>query len=149
MKNYLKYFKLVRLYVKYRWAIEIADLELLLFLHPEKIFNARRLKLAQIGMKWDKKRIESLVNRGLIGVVREKPSKLYSLTPLANRIINGVYRKLNGEEGVPDTRWSNPMYRGDAPYAQRNMRLPAEELNESIKRQRRRALELPSIDDHQ
>jgi hypothetical protein len=147
--EYLKYFKVVRAYVKAKYAVSLDDLEFLLFLSPEKVFNKKRLKLAEVGMSWDPKRLDSMIRRGLIGQLREKPTALYTLTPHARHIINSVYRKLEGKEPINTSPRSNPLYAPKAPYSYKLYRRQAEDLNESIIRQRRRAQESQGTDGPQ
>jgi hypothetical protein len=139
--DYLKYFKLIRFWVRIKYAITLEELELLLFLNSEKVFNQNRLKMAKIGMRWNHRLIDDLVKRGLIGQLREKPTKLYALTPHARHIINAVYRKLNGEEEMRTDPRSNPIYTPNGPYSYRRYRVMADDFNEVIKQRRRRAQE--------
>jgi hypothetical protein len=132
-----------------KYAVSLDDLEFLLFLSPEKVFNKKRLKLAEVGMSWDPKRLDSMIRRGLIGQLREKPTALYTLTPHARHIINSVYRKLEGKEPINTSPRSNPLYAPKAPFSYKLYRRQAEDLNESIIRQRRRAQESQGTDGPQ
>lgn len=147
--DYLKYFKVVRFWVRAKFEVDLDDLEFLMFLNSERVFNKKRLKMAEVGMRWDPKRLENMIKRGLIGMLREKPTKLYALTPHARHIINSVYRKLEGKEPINTNARSNPMYAAKAPYSYRRYRKQANELNDAIIQRQRRVQESLGMDGPQ
>ena len=62
-----------------------------------------------------------------------KEATLYELTYKAKRMINSVYKKLNGEE-IPEA--TNPLFKHDASYMQKVFRSFIKKLNKSIQQQR-------------
>ena len=66
--DYLKYWRVIRYWVKAKYGLSTPDLDMLLFLYSEEMFN------------------------------KGKQTTLYELTYKAKRIITIVYKKLNGEE---------------------------------------------------
>ena len=86
-------------------------------------------------MSWDVNRFDKLLRDGWIHVWRRKSGKettLYELTYKAKRLVNLIYRKLNGEEIGEDHR-TNPLFRNDASYMDKIYRNSIKKLNEERK----------------
>ena len=133
--DYLKYWRVIRMWVKATYNIGVPDLEILLFLYSEQIFNKTSFEEYNELFSWDTKRFKRLKKEGGIHVWRERRGKettLYELTYKAKRMINSVYKKLNGEE-IPE--YTNPMFRHDATYMQKVTKKFIKKLNKSIKQQ--------------
>ena len=108
---------------------------MLLFLYSEQIFNKSKFEEFNELMSWDEKRFRMLLRDGWIHVWRKRKGKettLYELTYKAKRMINNVYKKLNGEE-IPEV--TNPMFRHDASYTDKVFKNYIKKLNQSIKQQ--------------
>lgn len=110
--DYLKYHKLV-----FSWAIgtkgiTAADLDMILFLYSEKIFNQSKIKDYALLMPFDKRRLEKLVEKGWIVKWRE-PAKnrviLYQLTDKSKMLVRSIYRKLEGKEPIPEDPKKNEL----------------------------------------
>lgn len=110
--DYLKYHKLV-----FSWAIgtkgiTAADLDMILFLYSEKIFNQSKIKDYALLMPFDKRRIEKLIESGWIVKWRE-PAKnrviLYQLTHKAKLLVKSIYNKLEGLEPIPEDPKKNKL----------------------------------------
>jgi DNA-binding MarR family transcriptional regulator len=110
--DYLKYHKLV-----FSWAIGTkgitqADLDMILFLYSEKIFNQTKIKDYALLMPFDKKRLEKLVESGWIVKWREEAKNrvvLYQLTHRSKMLVRSIYRKLDGLESIPEDPKVNQM----------------------------------------
>jgi len=134
--DYLKYWRVVRFWVKATYNIGTPDLDMLLFLYSEQVFNKSKFEEFNELMSWDEKRFQMLLRDGWIHVWRKKQGKettLYELTYKAKRMINSVYKKLNGEE-IPEA--TNPLFKHDASYMEKVFRNFIKELNKTIKQQR-------------
>ena len=134
--DYLKYWRVIRFWVKTTYNIGTPDLDMLLFLYSEQIFNKSKFEEYNQLMSWDEKRFRMLLRDGWIHVWRKKQGKettLYELTYKAKRMINNVYKKLNGEE-IPES--TNPLFKHDASYMQKVFKKYIKKLNKSIKQQR-------------
>ena len=112
--NYLKYWRVIRYWIKAKYNLSTPDLEMLLFLYSEDIFNKDQFK--------KRKR-------------QGNKATLYELTYKAKRIITMIYKKLNGEE-IAETAHSNPLFRSDASYMDKVYRNTIIEMNDFIKQQR-------------
>ena len=58
--------------------------------------------------------------------------RLYELTYKAKRVINTIYKKLNGEE-ISESPVSNPLFKNDITYMDKVYRNMIKELNKEIK----------------
>tara|TARA_R110002012_G_scaffold315067_1_gene528385 strand:- start:788 stop:1270 length:483 start_codon:yes stop_codon:yes gene_type:complete len=136
--DYLKYWRVIRYWVKAKYGLSTPDLEMLLFLYSEDIFNKTEFLKYEEVMSWDVKRFKRLLRDDWIHVWRKRKGKettLYELTYKAKRIITLVYKKLNGEE-IAETAHSNPLFRNDASYMDKVYRNMIVEINNFIKQQR-------------
>tara|TARA_R110000751_G_scaffold213448_1_gene316998 strand:+ start:421 stop:903 length:483 start_codon:yes stop_codon:yes gene_type:complete len=136
--NYLKYWRVIRFWVQAKYKLTTPDLEMLLYLYSEDIFNKEQFKKYEEIMSWDEKRFRMLLRDGWIHVWRKREGNkatLYELTYKAKRIITMIYKKLNGEE-IAETAHSNPLFRHDASYVQKVYRNTIVEMNKFIKQQR-------------
>ena len=134
--DYLKYLRVIRMWIKSTYHIGLPDLEMILFLYSEQVFNKSSFEEYNELFSWDIKRFKRLKKDGWIHVWRKKQGKettLYELTYKAKRMINSFYKKLNGEE-IPEH--TNPMFRHDAGYMDKVTKNYIKKLNKSIKQQR-------------
>ena len=135
--NYLKYWRVVRYWVKVKYGLSTPDLEMLLFLYSEEIFNKTQFNNFEQVMSWDVKRFSRMLTADWIHVWRKREGKeitLYELTYKAKRIITLIYKKLNGEE-IAETALANPLFRHDASYMDKIYRNTIIEMNDFIKQQ--------------
>lgn len=137
--DYLKYWRVVRFWVKATHGISTPDLEMMLFLYSEEIFDKKKFKdFGQI-MSWDKNRFDRLLRDNWIIVWRKRyknQKTLYELSFKGKKLINTVYKKLNGEE-IDEAPSNNILFRGNVSYAGKVYRNRIIEMNEAIQRQRR------------
>ena len=133
--DYLKYWRVIRYWVKAKYKIGTPDIDMLLFLYSEDIFNKTKLKEYEELMSWDVNRFDQLLKNQWIHVWRKKRGKettLYELTYKAKRLVNLIYRKLSGEEIGEDHR-TNPLFRKDASFMDKVYRQSIIKINEERK----------------
>ena len=136
--DYLKYWRVIRYWVKAKYGLSTPDLDMLLFLYSEEMFNKTQFKKFEELMSWDVQRFNRLLKDDWIHVWRKREGKqttLYELTYKAKRIITIVYKKLNGEE-IAETAHYNPLFRNDVSYMDKVYRNSIIEMNQFIKQQR-------------
>jgi hypothetical protein len=141
MHNYLKYWKVVKQFVKTKYDISTADLEMLLFLRSEKYFSKGDFDEFNELFHWEKNRFERLRQEGWIDVFRKKTGNrrvLYQLSYKAQRMLTSVYKKLEGEE-IPESKSSNPQFLADVSYTNKVHRNYIKKLNQSIRQQQHRS----------
>jgi len=133
--DYLKYWRVVCQYTKVRYNIGQADLDMLLFLYSEQYFTIRKFtEFAQL-VAWDRGRFGRLVKEGWIENFRpgcKGQRALYSLSYKAKRMINSIYKKLEGEE-IPETTCNNPMFKKNVRFTDKVYRHMIKNMNKAIR----------------
>ena len=135
--DFLKYWRVIRYRVKAKYKLGTPELEMLLFLYSEQIFNKSQFKEYEELMYWDVNRFNKLLKQEWIHVWRKRSGNettLYELTYKAKRVINTIYKKLNGEE-ISESPVSNPLFKNDITYMDKVYRNMIKELNKEIKEQ--------------
>ena len=129
MENILKYWKVVREWMKAKHGLTQADLDMLLFLYDEGTFRQADLVKFEKLLSWDRKRQQRLMDSGWIALLVARTPKrntTYRLTIKGKRALTEMYKRLYGE--VFDE--SNPLYRNDAGYQDKRYRRFIENLNQ-------------------
>ena len=142
MKNieydYLKYWRVVRYFIKAKYGLNTADLEMLIFLYSESYFDKDRFQEFNELLYWDVKRFDRLLRDGWIEVFRKRQGNkkgLYKLSYKTNRLIKDMYKKLNGEES-PMSEKRNPMFKKNVKYTDKVYRNMIKKMNSFIRQQR-------------
>ena len=142
--GYLKYWRAIRTYVKVKYGLTQADLDVLLFLHDEKYFSRDDFKNFTLILPWDKSRFEKLRQQGWIEIFRKrgwKKKTIYQLSHKANTVVVLIYKKLNGEE-LPMSPNHNPMFRADKSYTESVYKAFIIKMNQTTKQLRHQPPEL-------
>ena len=129
MENILKYWKVVREWMKAKHHLSQSDLDMLLFLYDEGTFRQADIVKFEKLLSWDRKRQNRLMDSGWIALLVERTPKrntTYRLTLKGKRALTEMYKRLYGE--VFDE--SNPLYRNDAGYQAKRYRRFIENLNQ-------------------
>jgi len=140
--DYLKYWKVIRQFIKSKYGIGQADLDMLLFLYSEGYFKKTDfLKFNNI-LSWDVNRFERMRQNGWISVFRKgvgRTCAIYELSYKGTRMIDSIYKKLSGEE-IPSTMNGNPMFHRNVKYSDKVYKNMIIEMNKEIRdlRQRQR-----------
>jgi len=141
--DYLKYWRVIRQYIKIKYNLTQSDLDILLFLKSEDYFSKDKFEEFNEVLSWDKQRFEKLRQLGWIEVFRKRVGKhkaLYQLSFKAKRMLTSIYKKLNGEE-IPTSPTQNKMFAKNVSYSDKVYRNMIIEMNKTIKQQRHLALE--------
>jgi hypothetical protein len=88
--DYLKYYKIVRQWVKYKYGVSLENLEMLLFLRSEKYFTNKDMDRYAKNFPWNKNRLRDLRNAGWVSLWREgkgNKANYYTLSPKAKSMI--------------------------------------------------------------
>jgi len=142
-KDYLKYWRVVRYFIKAKYGLSQADLDILLFLYSEKYFSKDKFDEFDELISWDENRFDSLLKNEWLNVFRKKEGNrrtVYELSYKAKRVVNLIYKKLNGEE-LPEHPSVNPLFKYDVSYMDKVYRNYIKEMNSFIRQQRHRARE--------
>jgi hypothetical protein len=137
-RDYLKYWRVIRYFVKAKYGINTADLDILLFLYSESYFSKDKFNEFNELLSWDVLRFERLKREGWITVFRKKTftkKALYEISYKGKRMVGNVYDKLNGDL-IPENRTVNPMFLKNVPYQHKVYRNYIKEMNAFIRQQR-------------
>jgi len=143
VNDYLKYWRVIRYFIKSKYNITQAELDMLLFLRTEKYFSKDRFKEFDELLSWNVNRFDKLKRDGWIEVFRKRAGKkkaIYQLSFKSQRMLTSLYEKLQGES-MPTSPSKNPMFKKNVSYSDKVYRNMIKEMNEFIKQQRHRAPE--------
>lgn len=136
--DYLKYWRVIRQFIKIKYGITQSDLDMLLFLYSEKYFDRGKFAEFDSLLGWDKQRFEKLRQNDWIVVFRKRMGNrkaIYQLSIKSTRMIQSIYRKLSGEE-IPVSSANNKMFAKNVSYSDKVYRNMIIEMNKVIKQQR-------------
>lgn len=137
-QDYLKYWRVIRYFMKAKYKITTGDLDVILFLYSEKYFNKTKFNEFDELLSWDNTRFKTLLRDGWIDVFRKRNGKettLYELSYKGRRMVSSMYKKLNGEE-FPESKSVNPLFLANASYTDKLYRDMIKEMNAFIRQQR-------------
>ena len=136
--DYLKYWRVVRQFIKVKHKLSQSDLDILLFLKSEEYFSKDKFKEFDDLISWERNRFERLRQDGWIEVFRKRMGKrkaLYQLSQKAKRVTTSIYKYLNGKE-IPISNDGNPMFLRNVSYTDKVYRNFIIKMNAFIKQQR-------------
>jgi hypothetical protein len=141
--DYLKYWRVIRQWIKVKYNLTQCDLDVLLFLYSETYFGKDKFDDYNDLLGWDMNRFFRLQQEGWIEKFRNRVGKskaIYKLPIKTTRMIQLIYRKLSGEE-IPVSQSQNRMFAKNVSYTDKRYRDMIIEMNALIKQQRHRAPE--------
>jgi hypothetical protein len=135
----------IRDFVKAKYGLTQADLDILLFLYSEKYFSKDKFAEFDELLSWDDDRFDRLLRDEWISKFRDYNPKtqqraLYEISYKGKRVIGSIYKKLNGEE-IPVSQSTNPIFAKNVSYSDRKYREFIKEMNAYVKQQRHHAPE--------
>ena len=142
-QDYMKYWRVIRHFVKVKYGLSQCDLEMILFLRSEGYFSKDKFVEFNAILSWEKRRFERLRQEEWIVVFRKHGGRrkaLYELSYKALRVVDLVYKKLNGEE-ITEVPGKNPMFLKKVSYTDKVYRNFIMEMNKTTKQLRHLALE--------
>lgn len=142
----LKYWKVIRQWVKVRYGLNQADLDMLLFLYTESYFKKNDFNNFNNILSWDVSRFDRMLRDGWIERYRKaEKSKnqvaVYTLSYKCKRMIYSIYQKLSGEE-IPENKTNNPMYHRNVSFTNKVYRNYISTINAQRKAARINSKEL-------
>ena len=135
----LKYWRVIRYFIKSKYGLTTSDLDMLLFLYSEDIFSKEKFDEFDNLLSWNEDRFNRLLRDGWIEVFRKRRKKhktLYGVTFKTQRVISSVYKKLSGEE-IPTSLNNNPIFAKNVKYSDKAYRKMILEMNHLRRQQQR------------
>lgn len=142
-KDYLKFWRVVRYWVKAKYSISTGELDMLLFLYSESYFGKDKFDEFDELLGWNVNRFDKLLRDDWIVVWRKRQGKqktLYALSMKAKRMIAEIYKRLEGEE-ISENKQHNPLFLANVPYNHKVYRNFIKKMNQFIRQQQRHAQE--------
>lgn len=136
--DYLKYWRVIRQYVKIKYNLTQADLDMILFLYSEKYFDRDKFKEFDSLLGWDVMRFQRLLKEQWIVIFRKRLKNhkvVYQISDKSVNLVRLIYKKLSGEE-IPVSVSHNKMFAKNVAYSDRVYREMILEMNKVIKQQR-------------
>ena len=136
--DYLKYWRVIRYFIKAKYKINTGELDVLLFLYSEKYFSKDKFNEFDELISWDVNRFNKLLRDGWVVVFRKRQGKkkaLYEVSYKGRRMLGSMYKKLSGEE-IPESPSVNPMFLKNVSYTDKVYRNMIVEMNKFIRQQR-------------
>jgi hypothetical protein len=104
----------VKYWVKSKYGLSSADIDMLIFIYDEKLFTYYDFENFQSIFPWDKKRFRRLKDEGWIVVHKKKDyykqtPNVYEISFKAKKLVERMYKILNGEEDFPTSERRNPV----------------------------------------
>jgi len=100
-EDYMKYWRVIRYWVKAKYGLKESELEILFFLKTEPYFNKDKFGEFNNILSWDRNRFDTMLRDGWIVVWRPRKGNvkaLYTISHKGKTVVNTVYKKLSGEE---------------------------------------------------
>jgi hypothetical protein len=141
--DYLKYWRVIRFFIMRKYKLNQADLDMLLFLYSESYFSRDRFDEYTKMMSWDHARFNRLLKEGWIVMFRENKGKrraLYELSYKCKRMINSIYKKLDGEE-IPETTGGSNLFYKNVSYSDKRYRDMIIAMNQEVKQKNKGFIE--------
>jgi hypothetical protein len=139
-QDFLKYWRVVRYYIKAKYDLTACDLDMLLFLYSEKYFNQTDFEEYEEIMTWDRDRMKRLREKGWIIVFRRRTRKsgaVYALSHKARGVIKSIYQKLLGAIDFSTDVRRTPLGMDEIKYTSKVYRNTMKKINEEYKQLRR------------
>ena len=136
--DYLKYWRVVRQFIKVKHNLTQSDLDILLFLKSEEYFSRDKFNEFDNLISWEKLRFKRLKKEGWIEIFRKRMGQrkaLYQLSNRGKRVTTSIYKYLNGQE-IPSSSDGNPMFLKNVSYTDKVYRNFIIEMNQTTKQQR-------------
>jgi replicative DNA helicase len=136
--DYLKYWRVIRQYVKIKYNLTQADLDMILFLYSEKYFDRDKFKEFDSLLGWDVMRFQRLLKEQWIVIFRKRLKNhkvVYQISDKSVNLVRLIYKKLSGEE-IPVSVSHNKMFAKNVAYSDKVYREMILEMNKVIKQQR-------------
>lgn len=111
--DYLKFYKIVRYWVKRKYEVSGPELDMLIFLRSEYLFTRTDFNEFHNIFTWNIGRFDKLLREGWIRKYRNAGGgkcAIYDLSSKGKRLVDDVYRKCNGETDFSEVPAKNPVF---------------------------------------
>jgi|TARA_R110000803_G_scaffold113000_1_gene181434 hypothetical protein len=139
--DYLKYYTVVHRYFRKKYELTREELDLILFLMSERIFNKRKFQEFNELLMWDRKRFDNMLDNGWISIFRAPSdgiSARYELSYKARRMVRQLYKTIINKE-IPQLPERNPMFKKEVGFSDKVYRNFIKKMNKETRTIRRKS----------
>jgi hypothetical protein len=144
-RDYMKYWRVIRYFVKRKYKLNTGELDMLFFLYSEEYFNVDKFNEFNVLLGWNKMRFDKLHRDGWIETYKKavphRRKALYGLSYKCVRMLDSVYDKLEGGR-IPEHYTRNPIFLVKGGYNDKVYRNTIKKMNEAIRQEQCHSLEL-------
>jgi len=134
--DYMKYWRVIRYWVKATYGLTEAELDILFFLKTEPYFNKDKFKEFDKVLSWDKNRFDRMLRDGWIVVWRKRQGNkktLYNISHKGKHVVNTVYKKLQGDD---ISMHNSRMFNVNSKFTDNMYRQAIVKMNEELRKDR-------------
>ncbi len=131
-KDFLKYYGIIRQYVKKKYDMNTHYFEMMCFLYSEGIFNLKTMEQYNQFLPFSQNKRKNLITMGYISVFREATmtrGALYEVSMKGRAMMRDVYDRLTGEKAIE-------LIKNPKTFSERQFNRVAKRTNEDFKEQR-------------
>lgn len=143
--DYLKYWRVVREWFRFKHGLTVAEFDLLLFLYSEEYFTSTDFCRYEDIYTWDDQRFHKMKRDGWITQYRKATPgvpAVYNVSTKTKKMVGMVYKTLMMEAEIPEHRRRNKMFNKKVPFSHKMMREAIMRMNKEVRELRlRRAQE--------
>lgn len=145
--DYLKNYRVVKYWAMKNYNVTGPELEMMYYLYGEGLFYKNEFLAIDNVFSWDKNRFHKLMADGWIHIWRQRSgaeANLYELTFKGKKLINSIYKKLNGEEPIPESERRNVIFRSKK-FSDKTYAIAIRRFNEDFRRLKLKNLEARAL----
>lgn len=135
--DFLKWWRVIRRYTCARYDLKSPDLDIILYLYSEGLFDYWTFTKYANCFGWDRHRFTRLKETGWIHQWSKKKDseyKLYELTRHGRHVCTNLYKMLNYQMEIPEHPTNNPIMKKRT-FSEKVLALSIKEFNEEVKKQ--------------
>lgn len=134
--DYLKWWRVIRRYTCIKHDISSPDLDIILYLYSEGLFNYWKYKEYSNSFGWDKGRFKRLKEKGWIHCWIKRGDdgyRLYEVTRQGRTMCTYMYKMLNYEMEIPESERRNPIMKKRT-FSEKVLAISIKKFNEEVRK---------------
>lgn len=135
--DFLKWWRVIRRYTCVRYNLTGPDLDMLLYLYSEGLFDYWTFQEYANCFGWDRGRFARLKENGWVHVWSKKNEteyKMYEVTRHGRHVIGNMYKMLCYDMEIPEHPTNNPLI-GSKKYSDKVLAISVKKFNEEVRKQ--------------
>lgn len=111
--DYMKHWRIVRMWAMARYGITMNELEIILALYSNGLFTHSEFNRVVDTYSWDRDRLQKMIDKGFIVMWRKRQANevaKYEVTRQMRKMCLSIYRKLDGLEAMSEHPDNSPFH---------------------------------------